>query len=116
MRPIFGRRVAVGARGPLRDDRGHQADRSDQFRLWQVRVWDPIRSDCAREPTATAWCGDIIGRSVPALLPLIRPKGIARISPALEITPVEIVQERHAGERLQLALLAADVGNYSHQY
>jgi hypothetical protein len=43
-------------------------------------------------------------------------KGIAKISSAPEITPVEISQERHAGERLQLAVLAAGVGNYSHQY
>jgi len=80
------------------------------------RRTDPIRSDCAREPTVTAWCGGIIRRSIAALVPLIRPKGIAKISPALEITTVEISQERHAGERLQLALLAAGFGNYSHQY
>jgi len=106
--------VAVGARGQLRTIAGIKLTGRMNFDCG--KFGDPIRSDCARESTATARRGDIVRRSTAVLVSLIRAKGIAKISSAPEMTPVEISQERHARERLQLALLAAGVGNYSHQY
>jgi hypothetical protein len=54
MRLIQGRRVAVGARGQLRGDRGRQADRQDELRLrcLQRPSWVGC---CQRRPKTGQW-------------------------------------------------------------